>query len=65
MEFKFDSEPVERFRYRSDDALRAVSVNAIKDARIKEIKTEILNSEQLKVSSCLIPRLTLKIIHST
>ena len=49
LEFKFDSEPVERFRYRSDDALRAVSTNAIKDARIKEIKNEILHSEQLKV----------------
>lgn len=49
LEFKFDQEPVERFRYRCDDALRAVSQNTIKDCRLKEIKHEILNSEKLKV----------------
>lgn len=49
--FKFDMEPVERFRYRCQDALRTVSSGAVRDARVKEIKTEILNSEKLKVYS--------------
>jgi ATP-dependent RNA helicase DDX56/DBP9 len=42
-------EPVERFRYRCQDALRAVSSGAVSEARIKEIKNELLNSEKLKV----------------
>lgn len=52
--FKFDMEPVERFRYRCEDALRSVTEIAIRDARIKEIKQEILNSEKLKVTIILI-----------
>jgi len=39
---------VEAFRYRMDDALRSVTRSAIKEARIKELKTEIINSEKLK-----------------
>jgi ATP-dependent RNA helicase DDX56/DBP9 len=31
-----------------DDALRSVTRSAIKEARIKELKTEIINSEKLK-----------------
>ncbi|KAJ2556233.1 ATP-dependent DNA/RNA helicase [Coemansia sp. RSA 1933] len=46
--YKFDMKQVEGFRYRSDDALRLISKNAIREARIKEIKQEILNSEKLK-----------------
>ncbi|KAJ2769948.1 ATP-dependent DNA/RNA helicase, partial [Coemansia nantahalensis] len=46
--YKFDMKQVEGFRYRSTDALRTVSRNAIREARIKEIKHEILNSEKLK-----------------
>ncbi|KAJ1727614.1 ATP-dependent DNA/RNA helicase [Coemansia biformis] len=46
--YKFDMKQVEGFRYRSTDALHAVSRNAIREARIKEIKQEILNSEKLK-----------------
>ncbi|KAJ2849465.1 ATP-dependent DNA/RNA helicase, partial [Coemansia erecta] len=46
--YKFDMKQVEGFRYRSDDALRLISRNAIREARIKEIKQEILNSEKLK-----------------
>lgn len=48
-EYKFDMEQVEAFRYRMGDALRSVTKSAIKEARIKELKTEILNSEKLKV----------------
>jgi ATP-dependent RNA helicase DDX56/DBP9 len=47
--FKFDMQPVERFRYRCQDALRSVTDTAVREARIKEIKHEILNSEKLKV----------------
>ncbi|KAJ2716102.1 ATP-dependent DNA/RNA helicase [Coemansia spiralis] len=46
--YKFDMKQVEGFRYRSTDALRTVSRNAIREARIKEIKQEMLNSEKLK-----------------
>ena len=48
-EYQFDVKQVEAFRYRMEDALRAVTRNAIKEARIKELKTEILNSDKLKV----------------
>jgi ATP-dependent RNA helicase DDX56/DBP9 len=47
--FQFDMEPVNRFRYRCEDALRSVTNVAVREARIKEIKTEIMNSEKLKV----------------
>jgi ATP-dependent RNA helicase DDX56/DBP9 len=41
---------VEAFRYRMQDALRSVTRSVVKEARIKELKTEILNSDKLKVS---------------
>jgi hypothetical protein len=39
-----------------EDALRSVTRSAIKEARIKELKVEILNSDRLKVSTvyCLL-----------
>ncbi|KAJ1853367.1 ATP-dependent DNA/RNA helicase [Coemansia sp. RSA 1822] len=46
--YKFDMTQVDGFRYRSTDALRMVTRNSIREARIKEIKQEILNSEKLK-----------------
>ena len=48
-EYKFDMKQVESFRYRMEDALRSVTRAAIREARIKELKTEILNSDKLKV----------------
>ena len=48
-EYNFDMKQVESFRYRMEDALRSVTRAAIREARIKELKTEILNSEKLKV----------------
>ena len=48
-EYQFDMKQVEAFRYRMEDALRAVTRSAIEEARIKELKTEILNSDKLKV----------------
>ncbi|KAH0836529.1 ATP-dependent RNA helicase dbp9 [Lanmaoa asiatica] len=47
-EYQFDMQQVEAFRYRMEDALRSVTRSIIKEARIKELKTEILNSEKLK-----------------
>ena len=48
-EYNFDMKQVEAFRYRMEDALRAVTRSAIKEARVKELKMEILNSDKLKV----------------
>lgn len=48
-DYAFDMKQVEAFRYRMEDALRAVTRSAIKEARVKELKTEILNSDKLKV----------------
>ncbi|KAF9979354.1 ATP-dependent DNA/RNA helicase [Actinomortierella ambigua] len=36
------------FRYRMEDAMRAVTKGAIREARLKELKAEMLNSEKLK-----------------
>ena len=51
-EYQFDMKQVEAFRYRMQDALRSVTRSAIKEARIKELKNEILNSDKLKVKAC-------------
>lgn len=48
-EYNFDMKQVEAFRYRMQDALRAVTRTAVREARVKELKSEILNSEKLKV----------------
>lgn len=50
-EYKFDLKQVEGFRYRMEDGLRAVTKAAVREARIKEIKNEVVNSEKLKVRS--------------
>jgi len=52
-EWKFEKGQVEGFRYRMEDALRAVTASTIKEARIKELKQEILASNKLKVSLCV------------
>ncbi|KAI8992635.1 P-loop containing nucleoside triphosphate hydrolase protein [Pilobolus umbonatus] len=46
--YLFEKKNVSGFTYRVQDALKAVNKMAIKEARIKEIKREILNSEKLK-----------------
>src|SRR6266702_2425456 len=48
-EYAFDKKQVEAFRYRMEDALRAVTRYAIREARLKEIKQELLASDKLKV----------------
>jgi len=50
-EYKFDMKQVEAFRYRMEDALRSVTRSAIREARVKELKTEIMNSDKLKVKN--------------
>lgn len=54
-EYKFDMKQVEGFRYRMEDGLRSVTKAAVREARIKEIKNEVVNSEKLKVrvSDCI------------
>ncbi|XP_015920743.2 probable ATP-dependent RNA helicase DDX56 [Parasteatoda tepidariorum] len=50
-EFKpylFKMEELEGFRYRARDAFRAVTSIAVREARLKEIKSELLNSKNLK-----------------
>ncbi|EMG50282.1 DBP9 ATP-dependent RNA helicase DBP9 [Candida maltosa Xu316] len=46
--YQFDMKQVEGFRYRADDAFRAVTQTAIREARVKELKNELINSEKLK-----------------
>ncbi|XP_055624456.1 probable ATP-dependent RNA helicase DDX56 [Toxorhynchites rutilus septentrionalis] len=46
--YQFKMEEVEPFRYRAKDAWRAITKFSIREARIKEIKTEMFNSEKLK-----------------
>ncbi|CAG7721408.1 unnamed protein product [Allacma fusca] len=46
--FNFKMEEVEGFRYRAMDAWKAVTRIAIREARLKEIRHEIMNSQKLK-----------------
>ncbi|CAF0831864.1 unnamed protein product [Rotaria sp. Silwood1] len=46
--YRFKSEQVDGFRYRVLDALRAITRISIREARLKEIKSEIFNSKKLK-----------------
>lgn len=47
--YEFALEEVEGFRYRSRDAWRAVTRIAVREARLKEIKQELLNCKKLQV----------------
>lgn len=46
--YHFDMKQVEAFRYRAMDALNAVTRIAIRNARTREIRQELLKSEKLK-----------------
>lgn len=46
--YSFDMKAVEAFRYRMNDALRAVTKVAIREARLRELRQELLKSESLK-----------------
>jgi len=47
--YKFKISIIEGFRYRVEDVLRTISKLAIKNAKLQELKTEILNSKKLKM----------------
>lgn len=46
--YSFKMEELEAFRYRSKDAIRAVTKDVIRTARLKEIQAELRNSERLR-----------------
>jgi ATP-dependent RNA helicase DDX56/DBP9 len=46
--YDFDMKQVEAFRYRMGDALRAVTRVAIREARTRELRQELMKSEKLK-----------------
>ncbi|KAL9579631.1 MAG: hypothetical protein Q9212_004998 [Teloschistes hypoglaucus] len=46
--YDFDMKQIDAFRYRVNDALRAVTSVAVREARTRELRLEILNSEKLK-----------------
>ncbi|XP_019395306.1 PREDICTED: probable ATP-dependent RNA helicase DDX56 [Crocodylus porosus] len=46
--YQFHMEEIEGLRYRCRDAMRSVTKQAIKEARLRDIKEELLNSEKLK-----------------
>ncbi|VVT58206.1 uncharacterized protein SAPINGB_P006090 [Magnusiomyces paraingens] len=46
--YVFDMKQMESFRYRMEGAFRAVTKMAVREARIKEIRQELLTSEKLK-----------------
>ena len=47
-DYQFDMKQVESFRYRMNDALRAVTRIAIREARTRELRQQLLKSEKLK-----------------
>lgn len=52
--YNFSAKQVEAFRYRMNDALRAVTKVAVREARTRELRQELLKSEKLKryVATC-------------
>lgn len=46
--YNFNTSQVEAFRYRMNDALRAVTKVAVREARTRELRQELLKSEKLK-----------------
>ena len=46
--YSFDMNQVDAFRYRMSDALRAVTRVAVREARARELRQELLKSEKLK-----------------
>jgi len=44
---RLPKEAVDALRYRAEDAARAVGKNAVKEARVRELRQELLNSERL------------------
>ena len=49
--WEFDWDQVNGFKYRVSDALKIVTPNSVKEARVKELKNEILNNDKLKLET--------------
>lgn len=49
-DYNFNKDQVEAFRYRMNDALRAVTKVAVREARTRELRQEIMKSDKLKRS---------------
>ena len=47
-DYAFDMAQVDSFRYRMNDALKAVTRVAVREARTRELRNELINSEKLK-----------------
>lgn len=47
-DYQFDLDQVNRFRYRMHDALRAVTRVAVRDARLRELRQELIKSDRLR-----------------
>ena len=47
-DYHFDMSQVDAFRYRMNDALRAVTGVAVREARTRELRQELINSDKLK-----------------
>jgi ATP-dependent RNA helicase DDX56/DBP9 len=54
VDYNFDQSKIEAFRYRMEDGLRSVTRSAIKEGRIKDLKSEVLKSDKLKVRAQLL-----------
>jgi len=46
--YAFNLRAIDKFRYRVEDQMRSVTKIAVRDARIREIKSELLNSDKLE-----------------
>lgn len=47
-------EEIEAFRYRSQDAWKAVTRIAVREARLAEIKSEMMQSKKLRVGQIVV-----------
>ena len=46
--YQFDMKAIDAFRYRTNDCLRSVTRIAVREARVRELRTELAKSEKLK-----------------
>lgn len=46
--YQLDTKQLDNFRYRMEDSFRSVTKTAVREARLKEIKLELMQSEKLK-----------------
>ncbi|KAL2313578.1 ATP-dependent RNA helicase dbp9 [Schizosaccharomyces pombe] len=63
--YSFDKNQIDAFRYRMEDALRAVTTVAVSAARAAELKQELLTSEKLKSYFAENPDELLSLTHDT